>query len=157
MQETWIWSLGWEDALEEGMATHSSILAWRIPWTEESGRLQSIRLHKVGHNWSSLACTHIYLCSYYFVVSPTSLGWMHLRIRLESGSQAVQCLVANRTTLLTFTRLCPSFLQTGIIPVGFTVTLWQFENASLNNWKSQGYLFQKMRNLTPVKSQSGLN
>ena len=36
MQETWVWSLGWEDPLEKGMATHSSILAWRIPWTEET-------------------------------------------------------------------------------------------------------------------------
>ena len=42
MQETWIWSLGWEDPLEKGMATHSSILAWRIPWTEEPGGLQSM-------------------------------------------------------------------------------------------------------------------
>ena len=134
------------------MATHSSILAWRIPGTEEPGRLQSIGSHKVGHDWSDLACTHIYLRSYYFVASPISLGWMHLRIRLESGSQAAQCLVANGTTLLTFTRLCPSFLETRIIPVGFAVTVWQFENTSLNNWKSQGYLFQKMRNLTPVKA-----
>ena len=39
VQETWVQSLGWEDPLEEGMATHSSILAWRIPWTEEPGRL----------------------------------------------------------------------------------------------------------------------
>ena len=42
MQETRVQSLGWEDALVEGMATYSSILAWRIPWTEEPGRLQSI-------------------------------------------------------------------------------------------------------------------
>ena len=42
MQETRVWSLGWEDPLEKGMATHSSILAWRIPWTEEAGRLQSM-------------------------------------------------------------------------------------------------------------------
>ena len=42
MQETWVHSLGWEDPLEEGMATHSSILAWRIPWTEEPGGLQSM-------------------------------------------------------------------------------------------------------------------
>ena len=42
MQETQVQSLGWEDALEKEMATHSSILAWRIPWTEESGRLQSV-------------------------------------------------------------------------------------------------------------------
>ena len=45
-QETWVQSLGWEDALEKGMATHSSIRAWRIPWTEEPGRLQSMGLKK---------------------------------------------------------------------------------------------------------------
>ena len=50
MQEMWIQSLGQEDPLEEGMATHSSILAWRIPWTEESGGLQSLELQRVGHN-----------------------------------------------------------------------------------------------------------
>ena len=43
-------SLGQEDPLEEGMATHSSVLAWRMPWTEEPGRLQSIGLQRVGHN-----------------------------------------------------------------------------------------------------------
>ena len=42
MQENWVRSPGWEDPLEEGMATHSSILAWRIPWTEEPGGLQSM-------------------------------------------------------------------------------------------------------------------
>ena len=47
VQETWVQSLGWEDPLEEGMATHSSILAWRIPWTEEPGRLQSMGLQRV--------------------------------------------------------------------------------------------------------------
>ena len=50
MQETWVQSLSWEDPLEEGMATHSRILAWRIPWTEEPGRLQSIGSQRVGHD-----------------------------------------------------------------------------------------------------------
>ena len=47
MQEAQVQSLGWENALEEGMATHSSILAWRIPWTEEHSGLQSIALQRV--------------------------------------------------------------------------------------------------------------
>ena len=47
LQELWVRSLGWEDPLEEGMATHSSILAWRIPWTEEPGGLQSMGLQRV--------------------------------------------------------------------------------------------------------------
>ena len=50
MQETLVQSLSWEDPLEEGMATHSSILAWRIPWTEEPGGLQSMGSQRVGHN-----------------------------------------------------------------------------------------------------------
>ena len=49
MQETCVRSLGWEDLLEQGMATHSSILAWRIPWTEETGRVQSMELQRVRH------------------------------------------------------------------------------------------------------------
>ena len=50
MQETWIRSVGWEDALGKGMTTHSSILAQRIPWTEEPGGLQSIRSQRVKHS-----------------------------------------------------------------------------------------------------------
>ena len=48
MQETLVRSLGWEDSLEKGMATHASILAWRIPWTEEPGGLQSMGLQRAG-------------------------------------------------------------------------------------------------------------
>ena len=72
MQDTWVQSLGQEDPLEKEMATHFSILAWRIPWMEEPGGLQSSRLHRVGHNcvteqqqkekkwWRTyLNCTHI--------------------------------------------------------------------------------------------------
>ena len=51
LQETGVWSLGWEDPLEKGMATHSSILAWRIPWTEDPSGLQSMGSQRVGHNW----------------------------------------------------------------------------------------------------------
>ena len=53
MRETWVQSLGQEDPLEKEMATHSSILAWRIPWMEEPGGLQSTGLQRVGHNWAT--------------------------------------------------------------------------------------------------------
>ena len=53
MQETWVWPLVWDHPLEEGMATHSSILAWRIPWTEEPGGLQSIGSQKDRHDWAT--------------------------------------------------------------------------------------------------------
>ena len=61
MREIWVQSLGWEDALEKGMATHSSILAWKIPRTEEPGRLQSMESQRVGHNWSDLAYSIAYV------------------------------------------------------------------------------------------------
>ena len=50
MKEAWVQPLGWEDPLEKGMATYSSILAWEIPWTEEPGGLQSMGLQKVGYD-----------------------------------------------------------------------------------------------------------
>ena len=52
MQETQVQSLCWEDALEKGSVTHSNILAWRIPWTEEAGRLQPAGSQRVGHDWA---------------------------------------------------------------------------------------------------------
>ena len=69
MQETWVWSLGWEDPLEKGMTTHSNILAWRIPWTEKPGGLQSMGGKELGTTeW----LTHMMLlCEGYFsVLSP---------------------------------------------------------------------------------------
>ena len=59
MQETQVRSPGWEDPLEKEMATHSSTLAWKIPWTEEPGRLQSMGLQRVGHDWATEQQEHI--------------------------------------------------------------------------------------------------
>ena len=61
MQDTRVQSLGWKDPLEKGMATHSSILAWRIPWTEEPGKLQAIGSQRVGYDWGTNALP---LCHY---------------------------------------------------------------------------------------------
>ena len=68
-----VWPLGWEDPLEKGMATHSSILAWRVPWTEEPGGLQSIGLQRAGHDWVTHTFTfllfflkHLVSCYAYF-------------------------------------------------------------------------------------------
>ena len=54
MQKTWVWSLGQEGPLEEERATHSSILAWEIPWTEKPGELQSMESQTVGSNWAHI-------------------------------------------------------------------------------------------------------
>ena len=79
MQETWAWSLGWEDPLEEDMANHSSILAWRIQWTENPGGLSSIGLQRVRHDWGNLIHMPISLFNIIFtqdvcVCSVTQLG-----------------------------------------------------------------------------------
>ena len=71
MQKTWnpgLWSLGQEDLLEEEMTTHSSILACRIPWTEEPGGLPSMRLQRVGYNWVNNTYILLYLLLYYFLI-----------------------------------------------------------------------------------------
>ena len=67
----WVWSLGWEDPLEEGMATHSSILAWRIPCTEEPGGLWFIISQTVGCDWSN--GTHKYIITKLKMGSPCCL------------------------------------------------------------------------------------
>ena len=68
IRETWVRSLGQEDPLEKEMAAHSSILAWKIPWTEEPGRLQSMGSQRVRHNWAT-SLTH----SRTLIIDPVSL------------------------------------------------------------------------------------
>ena len=78
--ETCFPSLGWEDPLEKGMATHSSILAWRIPWTEEPGRLQSIGSQRVGPELVTFTftCLHIISSSQDFLRPRCSASWLPL-------------------------------------------------------------------------------
>ena len=64
MQETQVWSLDGEDPLEEGMATHSSILARKIPWIEEAGRLQYMGLQRLRQAWTD--CAHVCVCVYVY-------------------------------------------------------------------------------------------
>ena len=92
MRKTWVRSLGWEDPLDKGTTTHSSILAWRIPWTEEPGRLQSLGLQRVRHDWATFTfiqlsqhtyqrdclCFIVYFAS--FIVHELTTGlWVHFQ------------------------------------------------------------------------------
>ena len=72
MQETWVWSLGWEDHLEKVMATHSSTIAWEIPWTEKPGGLQSTGLQNIGYSWvtNTFKYSWIQLSDQHFQISP---------------------------------------------------------------------------------------
>ena len=129
-------SLGREDPLEEGMATHSSILAWRIPWTEEPGRLQSMGSHRVGHNWSHLACTHsiwagLLICKLWYwlrglwgnldeydVLSP---GVAYAYQSLEKWGGFLPTLVSHPTSLKYSGPSSPAFfpsLESGAAPFG---------------------------------------
>ena len=71
MRKTQVWSLSWEDPLEEDMATHFSILAWRIPWTEEPGGLQSMGLQRVQHDWATTKITQL-LFFFYLILKQIS-------------------------------------------------------------------------------------
>ena len=84
MQETQVWSQGWEDPLEKEMATHSIILAWRIPWTEGPGGLQSMGSQKVGHDWANnTGCKLLYI------------GWIHNKVLLHSIGNYIQRTMIN--------------------------------------------------------------
>ena len=78
MWETWVQSLGWENPLEKGIATHSSILAWRIPWTEEPGGLQSMKSQRVGHDWVPQHSTHgeVVIAGPPYPSFPFMVGWL---------------------------------------------------------------------------------
>ena len=81
MQETQVWSLGWEEPLKKEMATHSSILAWKIPWTEEPGKLRSMGLH--GPPWDTtesdtterLQFLSFHICIFFYTSCPL-LSWL---------------------------------------------------------------------------------
>ena len=76
------WSMGWEDPLEKGMATYSNIVAWKVPWTEEPGRLQSTASHRVGHDWSDLACKcvllQMFVCLFVFFFNLQKIHPFHI-------------------------------------------------------------------------------
>ena len=79
MRETWVRSLGWEDPLEKEMAIHSSTIAWKIPWTEELGSLQSMGLRRVRHDWAtSLHFTAVCRAPLYKI---SELFWLKCRWR----------------------------------------------------------------------------
>ena len=80
MWEIWVRSLGWEDLLEKETATHSSTLAWRIPWMEEPGRLQSMGSQRVGHDW----VTSLSFLLYVITVGFSAYLILNMRVSIKS-------------------------------------------------------------------------
>ena len=85
MQETQVWSLGREDPVEKGMAMRSSIRAWRIPWTEEPGGLQSMGSQREGHDWASNVFTPTYLITLNInrLNAPFRRQWLSNKIKMK--------------------------------------------------------------------------
>ena len=83
-KEMWVQSLGWEDPLQKGMATHSSILTWRIPWTEEPGGLQSMGWQRVRHDWATTLSLSLkrYLGEFF---THLSIWYLSKAIRVEKS------------------------------------------------------------------------
>ena len=102
MWGTWVRCLGWEDPLEKVMATHSSILAWRIPWTEESGSLQSIGSQKVRHNWEIFTFTQYP----FFFKHKNFFPYLSPTLSLENIYTIQQCTQVNDISCTTSVARC---------------------------------------------------
>ena len=111
MSKTQVQSLDGKDPLEKGMATHSSILAWRIPWTEEPGGLQPIGLQRVGHDWATNT----------FTLSP-------------SGYKPDQGRSVLRSYMPTYTRYMP-------VSFSWTTILMTLRRSLLFSWSTRGKVF----------------
>ena len=84
VQEIWVWSLGWKDPLEKGMGTHSSILSWRVPWTEEPGELRPVGSQRIGHNWATNTHNAFIVCPVFRSQSDIShYTWGEEKLDLE--------------------------------------------------------------------------
>ena len=120
-QETWAWSLGQEDPLEKEVATHSSILAWRIPWTEEPGGLQSMESHRVRHDWATHTHTHTHSLSL-SLSPPISPRLPFLSTSHDHSWEkpaGLQFLGSQNQTWLTHTHLLPFYLPLSFLSYFF--------------------------------------
>ena len=95
---SWVWSLIQRDPLEEEMATHSSILAWRIPWTEEPGGLQSIVWQRVEHDWNDLARTQLVLPIANFEINLKNFIWRIIALQCCVGFSRITTWISHTWT-----------------------------------------------------------
>ena len=103
MQENWVHSLGWEDPLEKEMATHSSILAWRISWTEDPGRLQSTRSQRFRYDWTISLSPYLQKESSPRCLGPALIPWPPNQVAPQGSSAPSWPLCSAGHTRLTWT------------------------------------------------------
>ena len=160
-RETWVWSLGQEDPLEKEMATHTSIPAWRIPWIEEPGGLQSTESQRVGHDWVTETCT------------PNDLG--RTVINKEISYRGIYSLKDNRLKkgmdrllsgqingwldLHLWLRTCDILLQRGarlsgtrVLPASYMSLPTPSWSVHVRNYRKAGTLNEGMRGWMPHES-----
>ena len=134
MQETWVRFLGWEDPLEEYMATHSSILAWRIPC---SGGLQSMGPQRIGHNWSywavAAAADLVQFPAHYSLWHNFAMGMIFLTYRLQRASEKLKA--QPRGSLQVKMRYNPTFLPLHYI----VLKTWQ-RDIEINSHRKQQHI-----------------
>ena len=146
LQEPWVRFLGQEDPLEEGMAAHSSILAWRIPWTGEAGRLLFTGSQRVGHDWCDLA-QH---CTDFFATANNAAGNMWVQVSLQYSDFhpfeyihkvglldliIVLCLIFWGTSILFSIVAIPFYIPTN------SVQVFSFLHTLINSLLLSGYIF----------------
>ena len=126
MQETWVWSLGWEDALEKEMAAHSRTLAWKISWTEEPGRLLSMWLQRVRHDWAT-SFSLSFSSSYMFKNHMLYYHWLAFTYSLLSFFILLWCLFLLKcfcfyslTTTDNYFTIIQQYLEGNFLSVGMT-------------------------------------
>ena len=130
-------SLGWEDPLEEEMTIHSSILAWRIPWTEEPGRLQSMRLQRIKHDWSNLACICIVeankICMMNYIIL-----WNSTIITFDKKTCSDHLLLIDKPPTLKFCGLKLQWSFTFTYKTSISMSLWDRDSSPLFHTMSAG-------------------
>ena len=125
-QETWVPSLSQEDPLEEEMATHSSTLAWRIPWTEEPDGLQSMGLQRVGHDWVT-EHTYVYLYIHTLCVLVSGEPWL-IHSSCEAGRRSFNSRQVHQPVQFPSSQRCCYWLT------GFPPLLWWVASSVQGGW-----------------------
>ena len=124
-----VWSLGWKDPLKEEMATHSSILVWKIPLTEEPGRLKSMGSQRVGHNWSDLGpvtCTH----SFYFRMFDFLFSFLLYSVFMKKKNSFLLAMADSFHTCILSSHLFPlplydpSWMHFQTFPFSWVLLFW---------------------------------
>ena len=93
IRERWVWSLGQEDPLEKEMATHSSILTWKIPWVKEPGGLESVGSQRVGHDWATRYTLSVLCFGSSSYILSISLTWWTSTLPVSNSSHVIPCRV----------------------------------------------------------------